>query len=111
MDNILITIKTMLGITKDNTYFDDTIIPLINNAFFVLHQLGVGTEKPFMLSDGSEEWNEFIDEGEIEAVKNYIFQKVKVVFDPPSNSSHLSAMENNIKEMEWRMNVAVDPKD
>jgi len=35
--------------------------------------------------------------------------KVKMVFDPPSSSFVMKAMEDSCKELEWRLNVAVDP--
>ena len=36
--------------------------------------------------------------------------KVKLVFDPPSNSFTQQSMKDEIKELEWRMNVEVDPR-
>lgn len=109
INSILTSIKKMLGIDKDYNHFDADIIMHINSAFFVLNQLGVGTEDPFSIEDASSEWSEFVGEGEIEMVKTYIYEYVKRIFDPPSNSSHLNALKEDMKEMEWRMNVAVDP--
>ena len=33
---------------------------------------------------------------------------MKLVFDPPLSSSVLDAMNRQINELEWRLNVAVD---
>ena len=35
--------------------------------------------------------------------------KVRVIFDPPLTSSVLEAMNKEISQLEWRLNVAVDP--
>ena len=42
-------------------------------------------------------------------VKTYITLKVRVIFDPPLTSSVLEAMNKEISQLEWRLNVAVDP--
>lgn len=107
--SILTSTKKLLGIPKEYNHFDPDIIMLINNAFFTLNQLGVGPETPFMIEDDKTEWSEFITDGQIESVKSYVFMKVKQVFDPPTNSAHLNALAEQIKELEWRMNVQVDP--
>lgn len=109
MDSILISTKKLLGITEEYKHFDADIITHINTAFFVLNQLGVGPEKPYKISSDEEVWSDFITDGDVEMVKTYVFEYVKRAFDPPSNSSHLNALKEDMKEMEWRMNVAVDP--
>ena len=42
-------------------------------------------------------------------IKNYIYLKVKLVFDPPQSSRVIESYENQIKELEFRINVEVDP--
>ena len=37
--------------------------------------------------------------------------KVRLIFDPPQSSSIIDAMNRTISELEWRLNVAVDPGD
>ena len=109
--SILTSTKKQLGIDKAYTHFDEDIIRSINSAFFVLNQLGVGPDEPFTIEDSTSDWDEFIDDGEVEMVKTYVFEYVKRIFDPPSNSAHMNALKEDMKEMEWRMNVAVDPGD
>lgn len=109
MNSILESIKKLLGPNSEYTYFDPDIVVHINSAFFVLNQLGVGPEKPFAIKDSSTTWDEFMTDGELELVKTYVFEYVKRAFDPPSNSSHLNALKEDMKEMEWRLNVQVDP--
>lgn len=104
MDSILTSIKKLLGMEESYTAFDADIIIHINSAFFVLYQLGVGKDPstPFSISDASSKWTDFIDEGQVDLVKSYIYLKVRLLFDPPQNSSLLSAMKEQINEFEWR---------
>lgn len=109
MDSILSTIKKMLGIEEVYTHFDDEIIININSVFMTLTQLGVGPEAGFAITSKTETWSHFlIGETKIESVKTYIYLKVRLFFDPPSSSFVLEAMERQITELEWRLNVQVD---
>lgn len=103
-DSILNTIKNMIGINDSDDSFDVAVIANINSAFFILHQLGVGTEKTFSISDATSVWSDFLPDSEekFEAVKTYVYLKTKIVFDPPTNSFVLTSMQNQISEYEWR---------
>lgn len=108
-DSILNTIKKLLGLSEEYTQFDTDIIVHINSVFSVLHQLGVGPDAGFSISDASAVWSDFIQGNTtINDVKSYVYLKVRQLFDPPTNSSILKAQEEMIKEYEWRLNVAVD---
>lgn len=105
-ESILSTVKKCVGIEEDYTAFDIDIITCINAAFSILHQLG---NPPFSISDKSATWGDYVtDESVVNAVKQYIILKTRVNFDPPANSSVLESMKNQIQELEWRINVAVD---
>lgn len=110
MESILNTIKHMIGPSIDYGYFDVDLITNINSTFFILHQLGV-TEDPFTISGTEEVWEDFHPDIDLEAVKTYVYLKAKMYFDPPTNSALISAINEQIKELEWRLNVAVDPKN
>lgn len=110
MSSILNDTKTKLGISNDYNYFDSAnIIDHINTTFFILNQLGVGPETPFSIADDTAEWSDFIPDGDIEAVKTYMYLKVRSYFDPPQNGTHINAMNEQLKELECRMNYQVDP--
>lgn len=111
IDSILVSVKKALGIAKDYTQFDPDIIMHINSAFSVLHQLGVGTSEPYSITGNAETWDEFIVQHNTENVRSYVFMKVKMLFDPPSTATMHEAYERQIQEMEWRLNVAVDPDE
>ena len=110
MDIILTSIKKLLGITEEYENFDQDIIMHINSAFMILNQLGVGPKSGFSINDKSSTWNEFIPESSnLEAVKTYVHLKVKLMFDPPLSSTVIEAIKSQINELEWRLNVSVDP--
>lgn len=109
MESILTSIKKLLGITEEYEYFDADIIMYINSVFFILNQLGVGTEEPFSIKDKNETWEEFIsDISKIELVKSYVYLKVKLLFDPPLSSATIEAINRQISEFEWRLNAEVE---
>jgi hypothetical protein len=104
--SILTSTKKILGIAEDYTVFDLDIITHINTAFSTLTQLGVGPEEGFMIEDASTEWDDFIvDDLQYNAVKSYVFLKVRQLFDPPTTSYLIAAFEKQIQELEWRLNV------
>lgn len=109
MESILTSIKKMLGITEEDTHFDDDLIMHINSVFMVLTQLGVGPKEGFFITDKSNKWNEFIEDPlKLQAVKSYIYLKTKTVFDPPSSSIIKDCHKQMIDELEWRLHVEVD---
>jgi hypothetical protein len=104
--SILISTKKVLGIATDYTAFDLDIITHINAAFSTLTQLGVGPADGFMIEDADVEWYDYIaNDIQLNTVKSYVFLKVRQLFDPPSTSYLITAMEKQIQEFEWRLNV------
>lgn len=111
MDNILSSIKKLLGIPTEETAFDSDIIMHINSVFMILNQLGIGPTNGFTISDDYALWSDFIPDGQnLELVKSYMYMKVRLLFDPPTNSSVLASMEKTINEFEWRLNVQAETK-
>ena len=110
MEVILESIKKLIGPSASYEIFEPDLIIHINTIFFTLCQLGV-TEEPFVISDGTETWDEFHAGTDLEAVKTYVYLKCRMYFDPPTNSALISAINEQIKELEFRLNVEVDPKN
>ena len=109
MDSILTSIKKLLGIAEEYTQFDEDIIMHINTVFLNLTQLGVGPEEGFAIENDAASWEDFINDNiRLQAVKTYVYLKVKLLFDPPLSSSVIESMNRMIAELEWRLNVAVD---
>lgn len=102
-ESILISIKKLLGIAADYTQFDTDIIIHINSVFAILNDIGIGPEDTFIILDEKSTWDDFTEgEDEFNMVKSYVYMRVRMMFDPP-NGQVAEAMNNNIKELEWRM--------
>lgn len=109
--SILKTIKKMLGLMEDHTAFDLDIIVDINSTFLTLNELGIGPEYPYAITGVSETWSDFLDDQEkyLAGVQTYVYMRVRLMFDPPSNSFLVDSMQKQIQEFEWRFTV--QPKD
>lgn len=106
MESILTTIKKLLGIEEEYTQFDTDIIIDINSVFMTLNQIGVGPETGFAITDKTKTWTDFLgDNVLLEGVKSYVYLKVRLLFDPPSNSSLIESMNRQIAEFEWRLST------
>lgn len=110
MDSILTSVKKLLGISEEYEHFDADIIMHINTVFMTLTQLGVGPSEGFTIEDDDAVWSDFTtDINKLQAVKTYMYLRVRLLFDPGSlGSATLAAYERHIQEFEWRLNVAVD---
>ena len=116
--SILNSIKKILGLSDTYTAFDVDIIMHINSVFSVLTQMGIGPSEGFSIEDALDEWTDFMAESNAyNLVRSYIALKVRLVFDPPSNSFLISAVQKQIEEYEWRLSTVrewllnpVDPK-
>lgn len=112
MESILTSVKKMLGITEEYDHFDPDIIMHINSVFMTLTQLGVGPPEGFIIEDDSAYWTDFIpDMTKLQAVKSFMHLKVKLLFDPPTSSAVIDAMNRQASEFEWRLNVAAETKE
>lgn len=110
-ESILQTIRRMIGPSMLDSEFDTDLVVHINSVLFDLTELGVGPRDGFMITGDTETWEDFLGEGvkNLEAVKTFVFLKVKMIFDPPTVGGVIAAYEKLIKEYEWRINVMVDP--
>lgn len=111
-ESILTSIKKLLGIPEEYTNFDVDVIIHINSALAILNQLGVGPSDGFSITDQTAKWSDFLsDSRKLETVKTYVYMKVRLIFDPPTSSAVIDSMNRLISELEWRINVTVDPGD
>ena len=109
-DSILMTIRKLVCGDPYADHFDTDLLVHINACFSILNQLGVGPESGFVVTDDTQSWSSYIADNYIlNMVKTYVTLKVKKIFDPPLTSSVLEAMDKEISQLEWRLNVAVDP--
>ena len=109
MESILTSIKKLLGIEEEYEHFDPDIVMHINTVFMNLTQIGVGPAEGFIIEDETTVWTDFIsDTISLEAIKSYVYLKVKLLFDPPTNSAVIESMNRMINELEWRINLTAE---
>lgn len=110
--SILKTIQDMLGSDSSYDVFTSDILIHINSAISVLTQLGVGPKDGFRITGVDETWEDLLANDKIlEFVKTYIYLKVRLVFDPPSNSSLVTFYKQECDEIESRILYSIDPRN
>lgn len=110
-NSILDEIKKKLGVGADYDVFDLDIMTHINSVFMNLHQLGIGPDTGFAIEDANATWDTFLGAQHsplLNAVKQYVYFKVRLAFDPPPTSFHIASMEKQIQELEWRLLILRD---
>ena len=111
IESVFDSIKERLGgIEVYANSFDNDILASINGAFATLHQLGIDDRegKPIVVTNTDQKWSDFLDMTRYRWLKDYVYFKVRLVFDPPANSSVLSSMQSQLDEMTWRIEVERD---
>lgn len=108
-DSILRTIKLMLGLTDDITAYDEEIKVHINSLFTILNQLDVISDDGFRITGYNETWDQLTDRLTLaEMIKEFMYLKVRMIFDPPGSSVVSDAYNSRIAELEWRMNIQAE---
>lgn len=112
--SVLQSTKKILGLAEEYTAFDADVCMFINSAFGTLRQLGVVFDTPNIDYDTSEGdgvvWDDVVGlcteptNETLNLVKTYIYLKVRMLFDPPTTSFLIEAMNAQIAEHEWRLN-------
>lgn len=107
--SILESIKKLLGISPSDDGFDQEIKDLINAEFLTLHQLGVGPEAGFSIDGQDDLWDDYTDNLHLQdAVRQFVYLRARLVFDPPASSTVSEAINNRISELEFRINVQAE---
>ncbi|MCF0140629.1 MAG: hypothetical protein HUJ78_01185 [Mogibacterium sp.] len=107
-ESILKTIQKLIGDNPDSSAFEMDLIVHINTILNILHQLGVPSESKFVITGPDEVWGDYLDdELYLDMVKTYVYTKCRMIFDPPTGTLK-DALDQIIKELEWRINVEVD---
>lgn len=103
-DNILDMIRTMIA--TDEAYDQDLLFH-INSALHVVAQLGVG-DVTFTATPAST-WGDFTtDERLLGVIKDYVYVRTRLEFDPPSNGYTVEVYKERQKEYENRILYEVD---
>jgi len=104
--SILNSTKKILGLAEDDTSFDLDVLLHINSVLAILTQVGIGPEEGFTIEDSTPTWEAFVGtDKQLSLVKTYVYLKVRLVFDPPTTSFAIESFNEQVKELEWRLNV------
>ena len=106
-ESILDTVKEAVGIVDpSDTSFDNDLIMSINTVLMTIMQEWYGMDHAFHIEDATARWSDFLgsdDKVDYEAVKNLVCLKVRMLFDPPTSSVLIDAINEQIKDLEWRL--------
>ncbi len=111
-DSILATIRKLIGGEENGEYFDTDLLLHINSAISRLYQIGVKKTR-FEVTGVEQTWNDYLGDeysAVLPLVKEYIHYYVRNAFDPPTSSFVLTNINDKMKELEWEINIEVDPK-
>lgn len=107
--SILDSVKVFCKIPAGYDVYDDELICLINVELNTLNQAGIGVTG-FQITNNTSKWNDFLGEDETKQSlgKQFVWQRVKLKFDPPANSFVQEAILKSTDEMIWRANVQAE---
>mgnify|MGYP001002636204 FL=1 len=108
--SILKTIKQLIGCPDDFEQFDLDLTIHINSAFATLTHLGVGPKEGYRITGVNNVWSEFEEDTQkLSLIKDYVYIKTRLLFDPPTSSSLMDSLKEQLKEMEWRLYMLYYP--
>ena len=112
-DSILMSVKKLLGMDPEEfDQYDVDITLHINTVIETLNQIGVDMPDGFSVTDKTVLWSDYLNRAKYsqikDSIKSYIYMKVRLVFDPPTNTSLINAINESVKELEWRIRQWVE---
>lgn len=107
--SILDSTKVFCKLPAGYDVYDDELVMLINVELNTLNQAGIGVVG-FQITDNTSKWNDFLGEEEerLSLAKQFVWQRVKVKFDPPATQYVQQAILDSTNEMIWRANVQAE---
>lgn len=112
--SILLSVKELIGISKEDDSFDLDIMLNINAAASTLYQLGV-LKKPYTVTSTDDTYSDLIPEGTedvVNQIKMYFVYKTKLGFDSSTiASAMIEVIKEMIRETEWRLMVTFNPEN
>lgn len=109
-ESILKTIKQLIGCPDGFEQFDLDLTIHINSAFAILTQLGVGPKEGYRITGPDNVWSEFEEDAQKSSlIKDYVYIKTRLLFDPPTSSALMDSLKEQLKEMEWRLYIMYYP--
>lgn len=108
---ILEDVKQAITGDSSDTFYDSVLVDYCNSVFMILYQIGV-LEEPFAIVDEAETWEDLYSQvrnpEKLGGIKDFVYKRVQLKFDPPQNSTLLQAMKDDAAETQWRMYIEED---
>ena len=104
-DSIYESTVDALGLTLDGSAdaFKTEVLGHINSSLGILTQVGCGRD--IYVSDNTTTWSDFFGvSGSKGMAKQFVFQRTKLLFDPPTASTQKAMIDSN-NELLWRINL------
>ena len=109
-ESSLKTIKQLIGGPDDFEQFDLDLTIHINSAFATLTHLGVGPKEGYRITGPDNVWSEFEEDAqELSLIKDYVYIKTRLLFDPPTSGSLMDSLKEQLNEMKWRLYILYYP--
>lgn len=105
-ESILLSTKKKCNVAPELTAFDDELMSYINATLADLNQLGIGPVQGLRIEDEFATWDEFYTDPRLSACETYVGLKVRLLFDPPQTSFAINMIEDQIREMGFRLQTA-----
>ena len=104
--SVLSDVKAFNGIAWNNYDFDIELRTYVNAALSTLTELGVDVKT--YVTNQETDWPQVFVGTYPEEVKPFVFLKVRQLFDPPQNAFLVSAIDKQLQELAWRINIHVE---
>lgn len=103
-ETILASVKKICNIADPDTSFDSELIMFTNTVLMELMQEWHGMDHAFRIENGTETWDDLLNgDTDYEGVKELVGLKVRLMFDTPTSGSVMQAIQDQIKNLEWRL--------
>lgn len=107
MNTVLEDVRKVIGGDMIDPHFDQELCMHINSVLVGLRQIGVKTGTNIVNDETL--WSELVPNIiDVESIKTWLGLKVRLIFDPPTSSYVSSAIEENLRELEFRIQLEVD---
>lgn len=118
-DSILLSVAKYIGLPEDYSVFDPDLVMHINSELSTLAQIGAVPDTGFVITGPDETWDDLFDatdavgglpytRNSVQFVKEFVFIRSKIIFDPPQSSFVLKSLEDKANELMFRIEVATD---
>ena len=104
-ESILLSVRPMCDVDKDDDGFDEKLIPLINAQIMIAHhEIGIGVNG-FNITGTGEKWSDWLGSGEtrLSAAKTWLGLSVLMQFDPPDNATMAKTLQESVDKAAWML--------